>query len=66
MSFLFPFPFLFVTHGHMDMETADGKLKLYKTVMKAILFTEINMLAAKIGECCQRRRFNAAPYGISA
>jgi len=47
MSFLFPFPF-FVTHGHGDMETAHGKLKLYKTVMKVILFTEINMLAATL------------------
>jgi len=33
MSFSLSFPF-FVTHGHKDMETADGKLKLYKTVMK--------------------------------
>jgi len=36
MSFLFPFPFLFVTHGHLDMETTDGKLKLYKNVMMEI------------------------------
>jgi hypothetical protein len=27
-------PILVVTHDHSNMETADGKLKLYKNVMK--------------------------------
>jgi hypothetical protein len=64
MSLLFLFPF-FVTHGHTDMETADGKLKLYKTVTKDNLFTEINMLAAIAWECCQRRRPVRRLCGIS-